>query len=129
MDKVVDHLFVFEGDGVVKDFPGNYSNYRFDRTEKEKQIRLIEKKEKQRIEIPIKKPQNKIKKLSYKEQREYEQLTIDIEQLEADYKELETSLNSGKLSNEKAIEASLKLGDLIKLIDIKTNRWLELSEI
>jgi ABC transport system ATP-binding/permease protein len=129
MDKVVDHLFVFEGEGKIKNFPGNYSDYRFYKAEKEKQIRQTEKEEKKNENTVVKHSKNIIKKLSYKEQREFDQLTIEIDKLEAEYKELETSLSSGNLNNEKAIEASHKLGDLIEIIDTKTNRWLELSEL
>ncbi len=129
MDKVVEHLFVFEGEGKVKDFPGNYSDYREYKTNKEKQLRLTEKTEKKNEIVTNKPAKNTIKKLSFKEQREYDQLTLEIEQLETEYKELELSLSSGNLNNEKVIESSHKLGDLIKLIDLKTNRWLELSEL
>ena len=129
MDKVVDHMFVFKGVGIVKNFPGNYSDFRDYKLKKEKKQSHVVKDEKKNETIKVKPVKKTIKKLSFKEQQEFEHLTLEIGQLETEYKELESALSSGTLNNEKAIETSIKLGDLIAIIDVKTNRWLELSEL
>jgi len=127
MDQVVDHLFVFKGDGEIKDFPGNYSHYREWLTKTEKQVQKTNpQKEKQ---IQTKQRQDKPKtKLSFNEKREYEQLEKDIANLEKEKEELETEISSGKLSSDDLIEKSNRIGEIIKLLDEKSDRWLELSE-
>ncbi|NTW31821.1 MAG: ABC-F family ATP-binding cassette domain-containing protein, partial [Bacteroidetes bacterium] len=129
MNKIVDHLFVFEGNGIVTDFPGNYSEYRFHIQEKERQLKTPEKQEKKNDKNTITPVNNKPKKLSYKEQKELEQLTPEIEQLEIELKTLEESLVSGLLNHEKAHEVSNKMMEITALIEDKTNRWIELGEI
>ena len=128
MNKVVDHLFVFEGDGIVSDFPGNYSEYRFHIQEKERQLKAPEKLEKKndRNAVAIANT-TKPKKLSYKEQKEFEQLTPAIEQLETELKTLEESLVSGLLNHEKVCEVYNKMTEITALIEAKTNRWIELG--
>jgi ABC transport system ATP-binding/permease protein len=129
MDKVVDHLFVFEGNGRVRNFPGNYSIYRDYKITQERKQRKIAKAERQNEPADERKPTatNK-KKLTFNEQREFGQLALDIEQHEAEYKQLETQLYTGNLDKDKVLEISVRMGELLKLIDSKTNRWLELSE-
>ncbi|MEI6766157.1 MAG: ABC-F family ATP-binding cassette domain-containing protein [Bacteroidota bacterium] len=129
MDKVVDHLFVFEGDGNVSDFPGNYTQYREHRDKLERQAKRQAKAVKKDEPEILKTEKSGAKKLSYKEQKEFDQLGADIEQLETEYKRLELLLGSGSLSNDEVIETSVKLGEMMKAIEDKTNRWLELSEI
>jgi ATP-binding cassette subfamily F protein uup len=130
MDKLVDHLFVFEGDGVVYDFPGNYSDYRASQKKQEMDARRNEAPDiVKTTSITEKEPDNPAKKkLSYKEKKEFEQLTAEIENLEKEKSMIESLLNSGKLKPEELIRKSNRIGEIISLIDLKTNRWLELSE-
>lgn len=132
MDQVVDHLFVFRGDGIVKDFPGSYTLYRewLTKIEKEekKEAALNTKKESASSIDDKPKSDNQKVKLSYKEKKEYEQLEIDIDNLESEKEVLETEINSGSLSNEDLIQKSNRIGEIIKLLDEKSDRWLELGE-
>ena len=123
MDKLSDHMFVFKGDGIINDFYGNYSEYRDLQKNEEKQSKFEEKK---------KKIQNKKidkRKVSYKEKREYVELEKEIEKLESEKNELEESLLSPELEVDKIIENSKRLSDLVKLIDEKSLRWMELDEL
>ena len=123
MDRLSDHMFVFKGDGIINDFYGNYSEYRDLQKNEEKQNKFEEKK---------KKIQNKKidkRKVSYKEKREYVELEKEIEKLESEKKELEESLLSPELEVDKIIENSKRLSDLVKLIDEKSLRWMELDEL
>ncbi len=132
MDQVVDHLFVFRGDGIVKDFPGSYTLYRewLTKIEKEekKEAALNTKKESAGSVDEKPKSDNQKVKLSYKEKKEYEQLEIDIDNLESEKEVLEVEINSGSLSNDDLIEKSNRIGEIIKLLDEKSDRWLELGE-
>ncbi|MDA3779405.1 MAG: ABC-F family ATP-binding cassette domain-containing protein [Bacteroidales bacterium] len=125
MDQVVDHLFVFKGKGVVKDFPGNYSQYRESivQHEKEKNTKVTKPKK----EKPKNIEQTKTK-LSYKEKREYELLEKEIEELESEKSALEKEISSGELKSDDLIEKSDRIGEIIKLLDSKSDRWLELGE-
>ena len=130
MDKVVDHLLVFNGEGDIRDFPGNYTQYRAWKEEKlrhdreqEKQKEVPAKAEAQRKEMPTK------RKLTFKEAREMEQLEKDIAALESEKKQLEEELCSGMLSVEELTEKSKRLPLLNEELDEKSMRWLELSEI
>nr|WP_319999563.1 ABC-F family ATP-binding cassette domain-containing protein [uncultured Draconibacterium sp.] len=132
MDKIVDHLFVFEGEGVITDFPGNYTVYR-NKVEEEEQQKAKEeakKKAEAKSEAATKpsQPQTK-KKLSYNEKRELEQLENEIPELEAQIGELEELLNSGNLNHDELYEKSLQLDDMKSQLDEKELRWLELSEL
>jgi ATP-binding cassette subfamily F protein uup len=135
LDKLVDHLFVFCGNGLVKDFVGSYSEYReFIKeyeAEQRAQERALEKAEKAKAEkeaakneVPAKK-----KKLTYKEQKEFEQIEKDLESLNEEKATLEEALSSGSLPFDKLQEASARIGQIIDEIDEKELRWLELSEI
>lgn len=129
MDKVVDHLLIFKGNGVIKDFPGNYTQYREWSTLKSKED---SEKEKNKAEkTPAKKDyhHDTRRRMSYKEKREFEQLTADIEKLENEQKLLETQLCSGQLSVEELTEKSKRLPKLKDELDEKSMRWLELSEL
>lgn len=128
MDKVVDHLLYFEGDAKIKDFPGNYTDFRLWREMKEQEERRVEKTEQKAAAPTV--PKNKVKKkLSFKEQREFEQLEQEIEALESEKKTLEQELSSGSLSGDELLQKSSRYGELSELIDEKTMRWLELSEM
>ncbi len=124
MDKIVDHMFVLNGDGTVKDIIGNYSRYRAYKKEQDSQKRKTEKKEKA---APKQEKANK-KKLSYNEKREFDQLEIDIDQLESRKKVLTEQLNQGTLPYEEIEKISNELTDLVKELDEKSERWLELAE-
>ncbi|MBR6128859.1 MAG: ABC-F family ATP-binding cassette domain-containing protein [Bacteroidaceae bacterium] len=126
MDKVVDHLFVFKGDGVVKDFPGNYTQYR----------------EWEKLEPEPKKAQSsqntpstpryqgeRKRKMSFREKQEFELLEKEIEALEQEKKDIEAALSSGTLSTQDIIDLSKRLPVVNDLLDDKSMRWLELSEI
>ncbi len=128
MDQIVDHLFVFEGSGVIKDFAGNYSQYRDYLTTMEKEEKKAVKAEKA-VEVKEKpKTQNK-QKFSYKEKVEFEALPGEIEALETEKAELEELLNSGTLSSEELLEKANRISEIIEQLDEKEMRWLELSEI
>lgn len=128
LDKCVDHLFVFEGDGKIKDFVGQYSEYREYMQEVEQQRREAE-----RASSPVKPQQQRShdqskRKLSFKEQRELEQIETDLARLAEERKELEDKLSSGALSFEQLQEASQRIEALIAEMDEKEMRWLELNE-
>ena len=137
MDKVVDHLLVFHGNGEIKDFPGNYTQYREFRGEwKEVRRERIPKGEskpkKEPAEISLTShpsPLTSKRKLTYKEKREFEQLERDIAALEDEQHQLEEALCSGTLSVEELTEKSKRLPLLKEELDEKSMRWLELSEI
>ena len=127
LDKSVDHIFVFEGEGRIKDFVGKYSEYREYMKEKEDEERT-----KQRVAAPAK-PQQRThdtskRKLSYKEQRELEQIEADLAAHGAERAELEAELSSGALPYERITEISKRIEELVALIDDKEMRWLELNE-
>jgi ATP-binding cassette subfamily F protein uup len=134
MDKIVDHLFVFEGDGAITDFPGNYTVYRNKVEEDEQQKAKAEAKKKAEAKAKSEavakpsQPQTK-KKLSFKEKREFEQLENEIPELEEQIGKLEELLNSGTLNHDELYEKSLQLDDMKSQLDEKELRWLELSEL
>lgn len=131
MDKVVDHLLVFEGEGRVTDFPGNYTQYREWCSLKSKQEKNKRQDDKNNADSkPSKNYHNDTRKrMSYKEKREFEQLSKDIDSLETEQKALEGALCSGKLSVEELTEKSKRLPLLKQELDDKEMRWLELSEL
>ena len=126
MDKIVDHLFVFEGEGVVRDFPGNYSIYRDWKDEQEKEVKKQEKSAKPEKAKPAK---VKERKLSYKEKRELEQLENEISALETEKEEVEAAMNEGNLTPDELVEKSKRHGEIAEMLEEKEFRWLELSEI
>jgi ATP-binding cassette subfamily F protein uup len=125
MDKIVDHLFVFEGEGLIKDFPGNYSDYRDWVEAKEKEQRIPEKKEKAAKPKQVKEG---VRKLSFNDKRELEQLEKDIASLEEEKQLIETAMNSGDCASEELVIMSQRHGEIRDLLDDKELRWLELSE-
>ena len=129
MDKVVDHLLVFNGNGDIKDFPGNYTQYRqwSQLQPREPKEPKAEKTEKQPKQTTGAQPQKR--KLSFKEKRELEQLEKDIEALEAEKKQIEEQLCGGTTSVEEITRMSKRLPLLNDELDEKSMRWLELSEI
>lgn len=133
MDKVVDHLLVFKGEGEIQDFPGNYTQYREwcrlqPKTEGEGAEKKATKPTAKEQPLATQKKEGK-RKMTYKEKREYEQLTKELEQLENEQKALEEALCSGQLSVEELTEKSKRLPEIKDEIDEKEMRWLELAEI
>ena len=131
LDRLVDHLFIFCGDGKIKDFIGSYSEYHDYIKEYEAQQKALarakEKEEKAVAATPDTRRATK-KKLSWKEQKELEQLEKDIDSLGKEKAELEQALSSGTLEYEKVQEASQRFGTVSSLLDEKEMRWLELQE-
>ena len=127
MDKIVDHLFVFERNGIVKNFPGSYSIYRDYLDEKERQERQL-----QSADKPVKETKPKTnsvqQKLSFHEKREFDQLGEQITVLEEEKKTIEGQLSSGLLTHEEIVEKSERYQTIKDLLDEKELRWLELSE-
>lgn len=128
MDRCVDHTFVFLGDGVIKDFPGNYSEYRAWKEAHEKEEATVQK---QKAESKPAKPRNnnrdKSQKLTFKEKREFEELTESIERLTKEKEELFNLFNSGEQIDDVATKAS-RFEEVKDLLDEMELRWLELSE-
>lgn len=126
MDKVVDHILVFKGEGEIQDFPGNYTQFR-----EWNSLKPIEQKPEEKKEKPAAKDyrNNEKKKLSYKEKREFEALDEDITKLEQQIKDLEEEICSGKLTVEDLTTKSMLLPTLKEELDEKSMRWLELSEL
>ena len=128
MDRCVDHTFVFMGDGVIKDFPGNYSEYRAWKEAHEKEEATVQK---QKAESKPAKPRSnnrdKSQKLTFKEKREFEELTESIERLTKEKEELFNLFNSGEQIDDVATKAS-RFEEVIDLLDEMELRWLELSE-
>ena len=145
MDKVVDHLLVFRGEGEIKDFPGNYTQYReWQKLEDKKSAELKEAAQKATASrngnnAPTPSPTGKSqrdpnaapqkRKMTFKEKQEFAQLEKDIEALTAEKKSIETALSSGSVSVEQITEMSKRLPILNEELDEKEMRWLELSEI
>lgn len=133
MDKVVDHLLVFRGNADIKDFPGNYTQYR---EWKEVQDQLEKEAEAARragiaptMEKTSRPEKEQKKKLTFKERKEFEAFEVEIPLLEAEKAELETAMSSGTLSNDELLAKSERIATVIEEIDEKTMRWLELSEL
>ena len=126
MDRTVDHVFVFEGDGHVKDFPGNYSEYREWRLaqDKEKAAAEVAAKPKQQVVVEKKRNENK---LTFKERKEFEALTVELDELNAEKVQLDALFNSGTEIAD-IVEKSNRYNELKDIIDEKELRWLELSE-
>lgn len=127
MDKIVDHLLVFQGNGMIQDFPGNYTQYREWSALKPKELKEknqpLEKKDRKVQDVSVR------KKMTFKEKREFEQLEKDIAALEKEQKIIEEELCSGKLTIDELTEKSKRLPVLKDELDEKSMRWLELSEL
>lgn len=128
MDQVVDHLFVFEGDGVITNFTGNYMSFRDKKTEEELQKRKdeLERKSNSKNAVVVEAP--KARKLSYKEKLEFEKLEIEIEKLNNERSEIETEMLT-ILDHEALLAKGNRLSEIGNLVDEKELRWLELSEL
>lgn len=125
LDNLVDHVFVFEGNGKIKDFPGNYSDYQ----QKKLAEKQLEKKEEKLTAAKIQKPvTTEKKKLSFKEKKEFEALEKELGILENQKTEALEQLNSGQLTPDELLEVSAAYAQLEKKIEDKENRWLDLSQ-
>ena len=130
LDNIVDHIFVMEGNGVIKDFPGNYSDYRaFIETEKAEKAAKEEREEKpRRAEKPERSEKNS-NRLTFKERKEFESLTAEIDSLNAEKKDLEDFFASGENASPEDFKAkNMRYNEIMEIIDEKEMRWLELSE-
>ena len=134
MDHIVDHLLVFEGNGKIKDYHSNYTQYRIEKMKNER-LKVKEAKEKKTADrtnnlSPLTSHLSPKKKATYKEQKEYEALTAEIETLTNEKADLEAKLSGGTLPDPAEItKASTRIGEVINLLDEKELRWLELDEI
>ena len=124
MDKIVDHLFVFRGDGVIEDFPGNYSDFR---SYEDSQPKLVEKEKSNSEKKEWKTPQTKQNSLSFSEQKEYNRLEKEIAKLEDEKEKLEKQFMDSSLAAETITDLSIQLNTLTTNIEQKTERWFELS--
>lgn len=128
MDRLVDHLFVFEGEGVIRDFPGNYTDYReFLKENEGPNERLSDKKTQESVK-PKRDPEAK-KKLSFKEKQEFRDLEQAIDQLEKKKAEIIEKMNAGSSQHEDLLKWSQELEQIQSSLDQKSDRWLELSEL
>ncbi len=126
MNKLVDHIFVFEGDGNIKDYYGNYTEYRQARDKELRIQKRVEKANRPVEEKPAREPAKN--KLSYKEKRELEQLEADIDALEAEKREIEGKMSAGQGTPDEFAEWGKRYAEIGELLDTKTERWMELSE-
>ena len=126
MDKVVDHIFEYKGDGLIKDFPGNYTQLREKQEMEEEAARISKSSSSPKTSrAPVK---GKKQGLSFNEKRELELLTIEIEELEEEKKRIEEEMSLGKLESDTLYKKSVRHGEITLLLDAKEMRWLELSE-
>jgi len=130
MDKVVEHIFEYKGNGIIKDFPGNYTQLRENQLEAEKQSEVAKPSKKQ---VQEESPEMSLKKerkkgLNFKEKREFEELSTEIQTLELEKKSIENELSQGLLGNEELLNKSKRHGEIMKILDERELRWLELSE-
>jgi ATP-binding cassette subfamily F protein uup len=125
MDKIVDHILVFKGQGEIRDFPGNYSQYREAKNERQK---VQETGQKPKVEKQEKNESSTVIKLTFNEKRELEVLEKEIPELESEQSHLETELSSGTLSTNELLAKSQRISKIIEELDAKTIRWMELSE-
>ncbi len=130
MDRVAEHIFVFNGNGQIKDFPGNYTDYRDWKSEEERAAaeKAVEKTTRNTPTKQSRRDDGTKRKLTFKEQREYETLEADIMAMEEEKEQLESEMSSGALDSDDLYKKSVRVSQLIEEIDAKTMRWLELSE-
>jgi ATP-binding cassette subfamily F protein uup len=126
MDKMVDHLFVFQGEGRIKDITGNYHSYRSSLQQSQREQKQAPKTEV--VVEPSSTPEKK-RKMSFKEKQEFEQIEQELPKLELEKDQLSEELSMGTLSNEELMQKGERLGAIVAQIDEYTFRWLELSEL
>ncbi len=125
MDNIVDHVFVFEGNGNIKDFPGNYTQYREKKQLEERQISQ----QKKELKPEYQKAKSTTNKPTFKQQKEYEALSNEIALLEKEKAELNEKLSLGNISHDELIRCSERIGEVLSLLEEKEMQWLELAEI
>ena len=125
MDHIIDHIFVFEGEGKIRDYHSNYTEYLANRTRQQREETLQKRDEKPKYE----RNRSDKPKATYKQQKEYEQLTAEIDSLNSEKAELEALLSSGSDDVDRLTQASTRIGEIIAVLDEKELRWLELDEI
>lgn len=131
MDKLVEHIFVFDGNGNIKDYNGNYTKYRAIKLEEEREERRLEREEKNRlkaIEEANKPKEEEVKKLTYQERKEFNRLEKEIDKLEQKKTEITEKFSDTSLSGQQIEELSIKLAEVEKAIEEKEERWMELAE-
>jgi ATP-binding cassette subfamily F protein uup len=126
MDKIVDHLFVFNGNGDIKDFPGSYTIWRNKQLDEDEADKKTKKNEPKAVSKPLR---EKERKLTFNERRELEKLELEIEKLETEKAQIGNALNSGNLNNNELHEKSNRFGEITDLLEEKEMRWMELSEL
>jgi ATP-binding cassette subfamily F protein uup len=129
MDKLVDHLFVFEGEGVISDYPGNYSDYRTSIALKEQMEKQEEKDSRNMANINTSKKDSNKKKAGFKEKHEFANLEKEIQELEDKRDSLTAKLIEGKGSHTDFANWSKELDAAVKSLEAKTERWMELAEL
>ena len=129
MDKMVDHLFVFQGEGSIKDITGNYHTYRTSLQSAQRQQKYEQKSAPEPLIEHVTAPVEMQRKMSFKEKQELEQIEKSLPQLEAEKEKLTLALSSGELSNEQLMDKGVRLGAVVDQLDELTLRWLELSEL
>jgi ATP-binding cassette subfamily F protein uup len=129
LDSLVDHIFVFKGDGIISDFTGTYSDYRLTINSSKDEIIAEPGGRKPIKAIPANPAPPEKKKLNFKEKQEFEKIEKEIASLENEKADLEKTLNSGENDYEKLHQVSLRISEIIKLLDEKVMRWLELEEL
>ena len=129
MDKMVDHLFVFQGEGSIKDITGNYHTYRTSLQSAQRQQKYEQKSAPEPLIEHVTAPVEMQRKISFKEKQELEQIEKSLPQLEAEKEQLTLALSSGELSNEQLMDKGVRLGAVVDQLDELTLRWLELSEL
>ena len=129
MDKMVDHLFVFQGEGSIKDITGNYHTYRTSLQSAQRQQKNEQKSAPEPLIEHVTAPVEMQRKMSFKEKQELEQIEKSLPQLEAEKEKLTLALSSGELSNEQLMDKGVRLGAVVDQLDELTLRWLELSEL
>lgn len=130
MDRLVEHLFVFEGDGIIRDFPGNYSQYReSSANSQQSMVNSLQSTDGNTAIEAERTNKEKTRQLSYKEKREFEMLEKEIPELTKEKETITEKLNSGSAPFEELQQLSLRIGEITQLLDEKEMRWLELSEL
>ena len=127
MDKVVDHIFEYKGNGIIKDFPGNYTQLRLKQQEAEKQL-IADKSVKSEISQVNSEITKRKQGLTFKEKREFEALMNEIQNLEMEKSSIETEMGTGLLNPDELYLKSKRHGEVAGLLDDKEMKWLELSE-
>jgi ATP-binding cassette subfamily F protein uup len=130
MDKLVDHIFIFSGEGEIKDFYGNYTEYQIEQKRLEKQKKKVKTEVKKQVgkQSPKRETEKPKTRLTFKENLEHQQLEEDIAELEIEKTKLEDKLNSGKLDYDDLEKTSIRVSEIIDILDYKTLRWMELEE-